>query len=358
MFSRSRVKYNKKREYNLQERVALTMKQKREARKKGKRDAKNPFDVMRDHATEYEKRMQQIWEKQINERTGQNIMRCIKWGDLIRQELNHFVIAKNEFAERLKERSKNLTDSHLSTKAYIIILCLITLAEMPINIKVFDVFGENLIFTCLLGGLLSIVFAMIAHFVGGWIKMGGRFLQSFTLIFIVIILMAIISYIRIVFFKGEEFSVVNEYFKTGLQLGVILGLFYTINILLFSISVIASIQAHDSDPVFINAKKRYDLAHSKLSKLLSARAEEIVNLRRVIGKCQEAFKEQRHIYVDAYTTKLKNKREPQCFKESITVEQERIKGLEEEIRNIEKEFETQKNEVERLLVPIAVENYQ
>ena len=350
MGRKSPVKYKRRGNYAVQELVQLSPQQRKEAENRGKIDAQNPFDVGRTNATDYEKELQKSWVREINQRSAMNIGRALKWGDLIRRELNAFLLAKKEFTERLMARNYIISDSQLGKVPYVIILTLITAIEMPINIAVFDIFGENVLFTILLGGILSIVISLTAHFVGGWMKAEGLKLRSVGLMVTVLLLLLLIAWVRKTFFVEAEFSVMKDFFKSPMEFRLIAFLFFLINSLLFALSIVASYLAHESDPLFPKARKRYHRLHEKLSNLICAREEEVLNLHETITRCQECFKEQRHIYTGSYN--LTGVPEPNCFKESIGVELARISGLPEQLKNIDDDFKSQKEIVESALAPI------
>jgi len=235
--SNSPVEYEESGNYYIREHIELTHEQIQKAEQQAKKDAQNnPFDIKREKTTEYERIIRRHWGGEIIDRSGNNIGRLRKWSELIRRELNDLNITKMEYTEMLKNRKYKLTDRHLKTLPYIIILALITAVEMPINITVFDIFGESVIFTFLLGGILSILLALIAHFVGGWIKAEGLKIRSLGFIVAVVLLVGIIAWIRVKFFSNVEYSVIQDFFKTDMEIGLLIGLFFILNVLLFSIS--------------------------------------------------------------------------------------------------------------------------
>lgn len=352
MALRSPVRYRPDSEYLIEERIELSAADEAEARKRGEQDAVTPFDVLRNKATLYEKDLQHKWGKELDERIGHNIIRVRQWGNLIRAELQDLVLAKEEFKERLNSRKHNLSDSQLNKIPYVIILSLITLVEMPVNVKVFDVFGENVIFTYLMAGVLSIVLTLLAHFVGGWIKSEGVKIRSIVPIFLVLVLLGIVAWVRLRFFAMEEYSPIKEYFQPGIEMNMIAGMFLIINSLLFIMAVVASHHHHDSDAIFVKAKKRYEELYKRLSNLMCAMESEMLNLQMCVSRCQECFKKNRLIYINAY--KSTGAPEPLCFKESITVETSRITKLDERLQTIEAEYERMRDKAQALLEPVGV----
>jgi hypothetical protein len=351
MALRSPVKYKENGKYLLEEKIELSAQDEQAARTRGLEDAKNPFDVLQNKATLYERDLQHTWGKELVERIGHNIIRVRQWGDLIRSELQDLILAKGEFQERLQLRKHKLSDSQLGIFPYVIILVLITLLEMPINVTVFNIFGENLLFTYLLAGILSIVLSLLAHFVGGWIKAEGFKTRSLLLIFLVIVLLGILAWVRLRFFSVADESPLKAYFQTGIEMNVIVGMFFIINSLLFIMAIVASHHHHDSDPLFVKAKKSYSYFYKKVSNLLCACEGEMLNMQMCIPRCQECFKKNRLIYINAY--KSSGALEPLCFKDSITIETARITDLDERLKTIEEEYNQLRSKVQACLEAVG-----
>jgi hypothetical protein len=350
---RSQVKYKKNGKYLLQEAVSLSGQQERLAQEQGQKDAKvNPYDVMQTKATDYERKLQHEWGKKINTRTAVNIRRVRGWIDLLRREMQVFLLAKSEFAERLRQRPYKLSDSRLGKLSYTIILSLITIVEIPVNVTVFDIFGESVIFTFVLASILSVILALLTHYVGGWLKEGGAKVRSTILIVTVFLLLGIIAWVRFKFLVTQEYSVVKDIFKTNLELVALVWLFFIVNSLLFVVGLVTSYMHHDSNPLFVKARKRYNRHYMKLSNLFSAFEQEMLNLRQSITNCQECFEEQRRIYADAYRSE--GAALPQCLKEAITVEIAKIgEGeLVERLQEIDEDFNEQKSAVKDALKPV------
>ena len=347
----SPVKYKRNGNYDLTSDVSITNDEIKDAQKRGSADAENhPFDVSRTKATEYEKELQKRYEKKIGLRTNSNIGRSEKWGFLISVELKNILIAKEAYIDRLKSRDFGLSDSKFGMLAYAIIIILIGLPEMAINITVFDIFGEAIYFTWLTAGIVTILLFMVAHYIGGCLKSEGFNVRSFFLSLLVFVLIGFISWARLKYFAGDTESPIKEYFKTNLELNVIVAMFFLINSLLFIVSIISSARAHDSDPLFIKAKKEYDKLYKKINNLFYARQQEMNNLDDVISRHQTCFKELRHIYTGAYEET--GEPMPNCFKESITVDTARIPEFEAKLKKCKDNFEDQEKDVKKALAPI------
>lgn len=349
MALRSPVEYRKDGKYGLQEKMEVSAQDEDEARQRGIKDAKTPLDVMQNKASVYEKELQHRWGKNLMERIGYNAIRLKQWGVLIRPELQNLILAKGEFEERLGLRKHKLSDSQLGIVAYVAILTILTLVEMPINVAVFNIFGDSIVFTFLLAGLLSVVLSLLAHFVGGWLKTEGLRARSFFLIGLVVVLIGILAWVRLRFFSSSPDSPLKDYFK-GLEVGVIVVMFFIINTLLFVMAIVASHHHHDSDPLFVKAKKSYACSYNKVTNLMSAWEGELLNLRMCIPRCQECFKNNRYTYIDAYRST--GVAEPLCFKEHITVETSRITDLDANLKTIEEECNELRNIVQAVLEPI------
>ena len=351
MALKSPVKYRKDGRYLLEEKIELPAQDEQEAKTRGLEDAKAPFDVLRYKATFYERDMQHKWGKELDERIGHNIIRVRQWGNLIRSELQDLILAKEEFQERLRLRKHKLSDSQMGIFAYIVSLIIITTLELPVNIKVFDLFGEEIIFKYLLALIISVLLSVLAHFVGGWIKAEGFKLRSILHIILVIVLLGIIAWIRIRFFAGPDDSSLKKYFSAGLEMNVVAGMFFIINSLLFAMAMVASYHYHDSDPLFVKAKKRFGYHYKRVSNLMCACEGEMLNLQMCISRCQECFKKNRLIYLNAY--KSSGAPEPICFKDPIALETDHITKLDERLKIIEEEYNQLRSKVQACLEPVG-----
>lgn len=349
----SPVRYKRSGNYSLTSDVSITSDAIKEAQKRGRTDAEtNPFDVNRTKATEYEKELQKRYEKKIGITTNFNISRSEKWGSLISVELKNILMAKKAYETRLKNREFELSDSKLGGIAYGIILFFVIAMEIPFNLTVLGLLGDNIIITGLLVLSISVILTWAAHSIGGWLKSEGLKARSFFLILAVFVLIGIISWVRLKFFVGDPEGIITDYFKTNLELDIVVGMFFIINSLLFVVSIISSSLFHDSDPLFIKAKKDYDKLYKKINNLFHARQQEMNNLGDVISRLQSCFKELRHIYTGAYE-KI-GKPVPMCFKESISVDIERISGFEKKLKKCESNFEEQEKDVKKALELIAL----
>ena len=347
----SPVKYKRNGNYDLTSDVSITNDEIKDAQKRGRADAENnPFDVSRTKATEYEKELQKRYEKKIELRTNLNISRSEKWGSLIRVELKNILIAKEAYKTRLKNRKFALPDSKFGIGIYSIILFCIISMEIPFNITVFGLLGDNIIITGLLVLSLSLILTLSAHYTGGWLKSEGIKARSFFLILAIFVLIGIISWVRLKFFTNDPDGIITDYFKTNLELDIIVAMFFIINSLLFVVSIMSSAFTHDSDPLFIKAKKKYDKLYDKINNLFFARQQEMNNLDGVIARHKTCFKELRHIYTDAYEKTKKPM--PYCFKESINVDPSRIPGFDVKLKKCKDDFEAQEKDVKKALAPI------
>ena len=165
-------------------------------------------------------------------------------------------------------------------------------------------------------------------------------------------MIGIISWVRLKYFAGDPENPINDYFKTNLELDIIVGLFFIINSLLFIVSIISSYLFHDSDPLFIKTKKEYDKLYKKINNLFYARQQEMNNLDDVISRHQICFKKLRHIYTGAY--EKTGKPMPNCFKESINVDTARIPGFEKKLKKCTENFEEQEKDVKKALALIEL----
>lgn len=351
MIPKSPVKYRPKGDYVVVDYIDIPEKDLIEAEKRGIEDGKDPADVLRDKATVYERDLQKKWGKELDERIGFNTIRVRQWENLLRPVIQDLLMAKEEFRERLTLRKHKLSDSLLNQNYYVLLLLLITFVEIPINFQVFDIFGENIAFTIILAVVLSSVLGLVSHFVGGWMKSEGIKFRSIIMCVFVIALLGILAWVRLRFFAKSEFSSIKDYFTTDRDTAILASMFFIINTLLFFMAIVASYQHSDSEPLFVRAKKRYDDLYAKVSNLISVIESEVINIQMCLSRCQECFKKHRNTYIAAY--KSTGSPEPLCFKESITIEQEKITRLDERIKGVEQDFNELRKKVNEILEPVS-----
>ncbi|NDY73831.1 hypothetical protein DO021_18870 [Desulfobacter hydrogenophilus] len=353
----SPVKYKANGKYALCRNIKIPEKEFKRAKLAGTEDAqKKKIPVQQTKASQYEKETQHFWERRIQSQVDYHAERIRQWRNMIDPVLDEFHRTKDDFSQRLKNRNYMVPHVQWNKLTYFIVMFVIIMVEVPINYSVFQAFGdEYTYFTYLLAFGLSFFLSMLAHFIGGWIKSEGVKFRSLGLILLVIVLLALIAWIRLKFFTGDEEALILEYFKEGVEIDLVVLFFFIFNTILFTVSIISSYMSHYSDPDFKQSEKDYKQGKMKLNNIFSAWRQEVNELERVIDFCQSAFKELRAVYIDAYEKEGAPK--PMCFKETIGVDLDRMPNdFVQRLNAMRTRFTQEKSEIIDALKPVRPES--
>jgi uncharacterized membrane protein (DUF441 family) len=223
------------------------------------------------------------WEVELKNRYENTVRRIIEgfvskesiWSHKYKnciEEIGTNQLKCKDIEDSLLKREGRL---HLNTKigktAYIIILLILALTEVPINSIVFDILQEAKIFSYILAFGLAFVLMLMAHIVGSMIRHREHKSIQIGLIIVTVAVLAGISYLRSNYFAAENLS---EGFLKSLDLKAVLALFWGINIMIFFIAIVLSYYAHDSNHDF---EKEYKALLRLLRRLtcLKEREEQI-----------------------------------------------------------------------------------
>lgn len=201
---------------------------------------------------------------------------------------------------------------HLPKVWYWILVVSIGIFELPLNSVVFQLFGENQVFTVMTAISLALILPFCAHFLGGFLKQGILREDKFTthtvltiaMILVPLTVLGGVAYLREKFFEGAG---VQELLNVQMDFTTVTVTFFVINLLIFLVATVASYVAHD--PIAIkyrhnlmdarklkkNAVKRIDMYERRLAENLE-RQEEIRATRiKRFGYVQQEAKERRDI---------------------------------------------------------------
>ena len=245
-------------------------------------------------------------------------------------------IAEQDEEESFEEYVKHF---HFAGIGYWIFIIVIAVLEVPLNSVVFQLFGEDRLFTLLTALSLAIILPFCAHFLGGFLKQGfrrdGRFTTHSVLIVAMIVIPLVVlggvSYLRERFFEGSE---VQELLNLKMDPTTVTITFFAINLLIFLIATVASYVAHD--PVATkyshdlrdarklkkNAQKRIKLYENRLEELLERQKEIAATRRKRFRYVQNKAEERREVaqvLMSKYHTYNLRVRDtdgqmPKCFK--------------------------------------------
>lgn len=314
----------------------------------GRMDGKRniPMSDQEDHSP-YEKRLALIADENIR-RVAQ------KWDNEDRKLKGDYCRAKREYIDALKDLNKergehgealqdyedalkkkrdSSTYPHLSTKAYLAFIILIGLSEFPLTAFVFDILGENRLFTYIFAAALCIALPMASHSLGVFIReqfnKKNSIIAAVNLLLFVVVIVAI-AYLREKFFEASEFQKV-----LGVQMDptTVTIVFIFIQLFIFGVTVTASYLAHDPHPNLKRAKKDFEDAKKRLQKesrevfaaeeRVDKAAEVLVKIEALRGRTFEKYQSmvdeitaiQRRI-IEAYRTHNRRRRNdsPKSFK--------------------------------------------
>lgn len=172
-----------------------------------------------------------------------------------------YLVAKEEL-ETVQERTGRKTPiiHFKSTILYVLLLLGIGICEVPLNMQIFQKFGEAFFITIIMSASLAIAIPVLAHFAGVFIKQRKE-KREFLWFSLLCILLFVIFNFGVSIFRayvladniGEESSYLN------------IVIFTTLNLILFFIGVLASYFRHDESyelehahEKFMKEKKKYD----------------------------------------------------------------------------------------------------
>ena len=172
-----------------------------------------------------------------------------------------YLVAKEEL-EMVQERTGRKTPiiHFKSAILYVLLLLGIGICEVPLNMQIFQKFGEAFFITIIMSASLAIAIPVLAHFAGVFIKQRKE-KREFLWFSVLSILLFVIFNFGVSIFRayvladniGEESSYLN------------IVIFTTLNLILFFIGVLASYFRHDESyelehahEKFLIEKKKYD----------------------------------------------------------------------------------------------------
>ncbi len=238
---------------------------------------------------------------------------------------HNYTIAKTEL-ENAQDRTGRLTPiiHFKSAFLYVLLLIGIGLAEVPLNMQIFQKFGEAFFITIIMASSLAIAIPVLAHFSGVFIKQREE-KREFLWFSIVCILLFMIFNFGVSIFRayvlaeniGEESSYLN------------IVIFTCLNLILFVIGVLAAYFRHDESyelehahAKFLKEKKAYDKKHLKTEN----------RLRAMKTKHNATLKEQNDTYLKEKKAIL-DKSSIRQEKESLVTQRNRAAKLYDELLN-------------------------
>jgi hypothetical protein len=247
------------------------------------------------------------YEKQLTLIADENIRRVTqKWDDEDRKLKGEYCGAKREYIDALKDLNKDRdehgealqdyeaalkkkhessTYPHLSHRAYWAFIILLSFSEFPLTAFVFDILGENRLFTYIFAAALCIALPMASHFLGIFIReqfsKKNSIIAAVNLLLFVGVIVAI-AYLREKFFEASEFQKV-----LGVQMdpATVTIVFIFIQLFIFGVATTASYLAHDPHPQLKRAKKEFEDAKNMLQK----ESREVIQAEERVDKAAEVL---------------------------------------------------------------------
>lgn len=156
--------------------------------------------------------------------------------------------AKEKWETQCKIKGRHYLHSRIPRKIYYAMMWFIFLGEIPLNSLVFAIFRENLLMTYLIASVIAALLPLAAHFSGVWLKQHGDeegierkdVRKACVLIVIVISGLGAIGVVRYLYLFQ---SVGEDTLASSIA-------FFLINVVIFSIAIVASMFSHDESLEF------------------------------------------------------------------------------------------------------------
>lgn len=173
---------------------------------------------------------------------------------------------------------------------YIMLLLAIGISEVPLNLQIFQKFGEAFIITIIMASSLAISIPVLAHFTGVFLKQRKEKKEYFGIAVFCILLFAIFNFGVSIF---RAYVLAENVAQDSDNLNIVI--FTSLNLILFVIGVLASYFRHDESyelehahKDFQKEKKKYDKEQISIQNRLKLIANE---KHSRINEVQNAYEE-------------------------------------------------------------------
>lgn len=184
-----------------------------------------------------------------------------------------YLTAKSEL-EDVQERTGRMAPiiHFKSTILYVLLLIGIGLAEVPLNMQIFQKFGEAFFITIIMASSLAISIPVLAHFTGVFIKQRKE-KKEFLFFSVICVLLFVVFNFGVSIFRS--YVLAENIGEESSQLSIVI--FTCLNLILFFIGVLAAYFSHDesyelehSHAKFTKEKIAYDKEKLKIQDKLKA----------------------------------------------------------------------------------------
>lgn len=196
-----------------------------------------------------------------------------------------YVQSKSVLAEVQDKVGRSSPIIHFkSTILYLLLLLGIGICEVPLNLQIFQKFGEAFFITIIMASSLAIAIPVLAHFTGVFIKQRKEKREYGWFALMAVLLFVVFNFGISIF---RAYVLAEQVGESANQLNIVI--FTCLNLILFSIGVLAAYFRHDESyeleyayEKFQKEKKKYDKEKLELHARTKALSEEKSGKLKVI----------------------------------------------------------------------------
>jgi len=183
---------------------------------------------------------------------------------------------------------------HFASWLYAALMLAIAVGEFPLNMIVFQLFGEREMLTQLMAGTLGLVLPAAAHFLGlllrqGWLRAGRLSAHPVFIALLVVVPMGVlvgIAYVREKFFEALK---PQELFGITVDYQMVTVIFLAINVLIFLLATVAAYVRHDEEAAQCHRRVWAATARGRQARSEVATVSQLLEARRT--RCQQLYNE-------------------------------------------------------------------
>lgn len=224
-----------------------------------------------------------------------------------------FLVAKQTLQTIQERVGRNSPIIHFKSGIlYILLLLGIGISEVPLNLQIFQKFGEAFFITIIMASSLAIAIPVLAHFTGVFIKQRKE-KGEYLFFAIVCILLFFVFNFGISIFRA--YVLAENIGQESNQLNIVI--FTCLNLILFIIGVLAAYFRHDESYELEHAydhymveKKKYDLdkekIHEQLRKVRDERSQKVKAIQENYLKEKTNLNDQEELYLQRRNEAIQN----------------------------------------------------
>lgn len=182
---------------------------------------------------------------------------------------------------------------------YIVLLLAIGISEVPLNLQIFQKFGEAFFITIIMASSLAISIPVLAHFTGVFLKQRKEKKEYFGIAVFCILLFVIFNFGVSIF---RAYVLAENVAQESDNLNIVI--FTSLNLILFVIGVLASYFRHDESYELENAHKDFQKEKKKYDKAQIS----IQNRQKLIANEKHSQTNQVHLTYEEELRRINNLR--------------------------------------------------